>query len=277
MKKIPILTTLAASLCLCALSACGGAPQTQMMKAAAEGEGGAAVRLTSQLHEKEYKSGDGKVLLWKYSYTLPAMAGAADDDASAAAVDVFNDDMASILEEESSSWDEAMKEVEELYSDFGSDSWKSGMHWIDEIHYESCQTDTLVSLRFEHYVFSGGAHGYTYYTSYLFAQKEGREVTLADMTDDAQTLSQAVTDEILRQIEEKDLNMQYGYWDDYAIYVAEWMDGYSTYFNDAGELEIIFPAYDLASYAAGAQTFVIPQSVYAPCLNDYGRLLLGIS
>ena len=81
MKKIPILTTLAASLCLCALSACGGAPQTQMMKAAAEGEGGAAVRLTSQLHEKEYKSGDGKVLLGKYSYTLPAMAGAAEDDA----------------------------------------------------------------------------------------------------------------------------------------------------------------------------------------------------
>ncbi len=53
MKKIPILTTLAASLCLCALSACGGAPQTQMMKAAAEGEGGAAVRLTSQRFTKK--------------------------------------------------------------------------------------------------------------------------------------------------------------------------------------------------------------------------------
>ncbi|MCI5842906.1 MAG: RsiV family protein [Clostridiales bacterium] len=277
MKKIPILTMLAAGLCLCALSACGGAPQTQIMRTAAADDSGTAVRLTSQLHEKEYKSSDGKVLLGKYSYTLPAMAGAADDEASAAAVDAFNGDMASILKEESGSWDEAMKEAEELYSDFSSDNWGSGIYWTDEINYESHQTNTLVSLRFEHYVFFGGVHGYTYYTSYLFAQKEGREITLADMTDDAQTLSQTVTDEILRQIDEKDLNMQYGYWGDYAVYVAEWMDGYSAYFNDEGELEIIFPAYDLACYAAGAQTFVIPQSVYAPCLNDYGRLLLGIS
>lgn len=55
--------------------------------------------------------------------------------------------MASILKEESGCWDEAMKEAEELYSDFSSDNWESGIYWTDEINYESHQTNTLVSLR----------------------------------------------------------------------------------------------------------------------------------
>lgn len=85
MKKIPILTMLAAGLCLCALSACGGAPQTQIMRTAAADDSGTAVRLTSQLHENDIKA-VCKVLLGSIPIQLPAMAGRPMIEASAAAL-----------------------------------------------------------------------------------------------------------------------------------------------------------------------------------------------
>ena len=72
--------------------------------------------------------------------------------------------------------------------------------------------------------------------------------------------------------------MQFAYWNDYASYVTEWMDGdHSIFFNEAGEMEVLFPAYELASYAAGPQQFAIAQDVFAPYLNDYGKVLLDIA
>lgn len=276
MRKMILLLT-AAVVSATGLSACADAdPAVNLMKAP---DGAAAVQLTAQLHEKEYKSDDGKMLLGKYAYTVPYMTGPADDTSSAAIVASFNDEISSLLKEESKSWDEAMEDARECYETVGSDSWSYGAYWVDEINYTANQSDVLVSIRFEHYVYSGGAHGYTYYSSRMFAMKEGCPVSLAEMTSDKEGLRQAVTDEILRMIETEDLAVQYGYWNDYADYVDDWMEDHSVYFlseEDGRGMEVIYPAYELASYAAGSQTFVVDAGVYAPYLNDYGRLLLGL-
>lgn len=259
------------------LSACAGSdPAVKLMK---EPVGDAAIQLSAQLHEKEYKSGDGKMVLGKYAYTVPYMTGPTDDASSAAIVESFNDEISSMLKSESESWDEAMEDAQDYYETAGSDGWVYGAYWVDEINYTANQSDTLINTRFEHYVYSGGAHGYTYYTSRMFALKEGCPVSLEEMTSDEEGLRQAVTDEILRMIETEDLAVQYGYWNDYADYVDDWMEDHSVYFlseEDGRGMEVIYPAYELASYAAGPQTFVVDAEVYAPYLNDYGRLLLGL-
>ena len=93
-------------------------------------------------------------------------------------------------------------------------------------------------------------------------------------------MCRAVADEILRKIDAEDLAAQFGYWDEYADYVDDWMEDHCVYFlpaEEGGGMEVYFAAYELASYAAGEQVFTIDTDVYAPYLNDYGRMLLGLS
>lgn len=277
MKRIACFLA-AATLSAVGLSACAQPEAAACLANAADSE--AASRISAHLYEKEYFSSDGKMLLGKYSYTVPGMASSADDGSSAAIVEAFNDEIDSLLEAKIESWDDAMEDAREFYESGGSTSWADGIYWMDEMSYTANQSEALVDVRYEHYVYSGGAHGYTYYTSQMFALKEGCPVTLAEMAADEESLRKTVADEILRQIEAEDLAVQYSYWSDYAAYVNEWMDDHSVYFLPEEEgrgMEIIFPAYELASYAAGPQRFVVDAAVYEPCLNDYGRLLLGLA
>ncbi len=269
------LSLIAAAAVGCSLlSACGNAGEAAGMNSAG---GSASLPITTRVFEKEYQSVDQKVLLGKYSYSLPYLSS--DDVSSDIVVERFNDNTDSMLQEEVEGWEQAMEDAQNYYDrNVGSDDWRYGSHWSDEITYETCQTDTLLSIRYTHYIYTGGAHGYAYYTGQLFAVKEGYFVTIDEMTDDPEGLSQAVSDEIMRQIEDGDLAVQYSYWNDYASYIDDWMNGdYSIFFNEAGEMEIIFPAYELASYAAGPQAFSISPEVYGTYCNEYGAVLLGLS
>ena len=277
MKRI-ICFLAAVALSAVGLSACAQPESTAYL--AKSSDNGAESQVSAQLYEKEYFSGDGKVLLGKYKYTVPQMAASGEEPLAQDIADAFNEEVDALLEEKIDSWDDAMEDALEFYESGGSASWAEGIYWTDEMSYAANQTEALLNVRYEHYVYSGGAHGYTYYTSQMFALKEGCPVTLAEMAADTESLRKTVADEILRQIETEDLAVQYGYWSDYAAYVNEWMDDHSVYFlpeEEGGGMEIIFPAYELASYAAGPQTFVVDAAVYAPCLNDYGRPLLGLA
>lgn len=255
------------------LSACSAAPAGSNAPSAQDPD--VLVQIIQQVDEKEYRSSNGKHLLGKYSYTFPAMVVTSDDPALQTAAEAFNEEMNARLKTEQSNWDDAMNDAQSYYNSMGSDNWNDSAAWVKEINYEATQTDTLISLRYEYYVFSGGAHGYTYYTGQLFSVKEGCFVELTDMTDDPAAMEKTVADEILRQIEDEGRAEEFGYWNDYQDYVNVWMEDYSVYFNDSGAMEIIFPAYDLAPYVSGAQTFSIDQSVYLSCMNDYGKVLLG--
>ena len=255
------------------LSACGAAPTGSNDPSAQDPD--VPVQIIQQMDEKEYRSSNGKHLLGKYSYTFPAMVVTADNAALQTSAEVFNQEMDARLKTEQSNWEDAMTDAQSYYDSMGSENWNDGSAWVKEIRYEAAQSDTMISVRYEYYVFSGGAHGYTYYTGQLFSVKEGCFVELADMTDDPAALEKAVADEILRQIEEGGLAAEFGYWNDYQDYVNVWMEDYSVYFNESGAMEIIFPAYDLAPYVAGAQTFAIDPGVYLAYMNDYGKVLLG--
>ena len=270
MKKMLLLLLMAIG-CAAALPACGSLPAAPLGQSAEES--GAGYTLSQQVYQEECWNADRSHLLGKYSFTLPEMTGSG---AAAAAADVFNEGVGTMLADEQAHWEGAMQDAKSYYYSMGSASWSSTSAWVMEIQYETVETENLISLRYEHYVYSGGAHGYTYYTYQLFALQEGCFVSLQEMADDPAALQSAVAEEILRQIDAGDLAREYAYWSDYETYVRHWMEDYSVLFCEDGAMEIIFPAYDLASYAAGPQTFRIDRSVYEGCLNDYGKVLLGI-
>ena len=273
MKKILCMLCVAV-LCAVGITACGESTEL-MLSASAEGNPG--LQIVEKVYAKEYRSEDGRVLLGNYSYETPLMSGVPEDPVSESAMDAFNAGMTTWVEERIENWDEAMENAQAWYDESRKDEWEYYGHWRDETTCQMNETEEMVSIRFLNYVYSGGAHGYSYYSGMLFDKRNGVFVELEAMTDDMDGLAQAVSGEILRQIEEQELDAEFGYWTDYDQSVAQWNVHHNVFFNENNDMEIIFPAYELASYAAGAQFFSVEQDVYEPYLNENGKRLLMIA
>ena len=269
MKKMLCIMA-ASALCLCFMAGCGGSAE----EISTNGENESEFLLQTQTYNQEYCGEDGKKLIGSCQYILPKMSAKTNDVYAQKVAESFNQEIASILDNEVDYWNDAMtnfpKESMILPSEQNT--------WTNEVNYALAFLGSMVSVRYEHYVYAGGAHGFTYYTEQMFDADQGKAVELDDLTDDMAALRKAVEEEILYQIQENDLIAQYGYWNDYRDYVARWTEsGHGVYFSEDGTLNIVFGAYELASYAAGPQEFVIEQDVYKNYMNDYGKALLGIA
>lgn len=140
-----------------------------------------------------------------------------------------------------------------------------------DISYEIVNhSDTVVSLVFTIYDFTGGAHGNTAFQTFTFDLAAGTVITLDDLfTDTTQAL------EVIAPLAEAYLT------DDFtevvgADFDADWLHqgtspdaaNYVNFALDATDLIFYFPPYQVAAYAFGSQTVRIPladlSSVLAP-------------
>lgn len=149
------------------------------------------------------------------------------------------------------------------YTDFvTTDYWRGGQ---------------LLCIQMEYSTYSGGAHPNSWREAVSFDLMTGRTVTMPDLTDDLTGLTEAVTEKLLLAITQTDVWVEQGadgFFPDYADTVAEWMDK-PLLFGEEG-VTVVFNAYDIASYAAGEQSFLLPYSFLQPYLNDYAVMLLGL-
>lgn len=133
--------------------------------------------------------------------------------------------------------------------------------YVLDISYEIVShSDTVVSLVFAIYDFTGGAHGNTYFQTFTFDLAAGTVITLSDIfTDTAQAL------EVIAPLAEADLVQQFtdaGAPD----FDADWLHegtspdamNYVNFALDATDLVFYFPPYQVAAYAFGSQTVRIP-------------------
>ena len=134
------------------------------------------------------------------------------------------------------------------------------------------QVGRLISVDFQDYGYWGGAHGGGSDECWLYNCETLELIDFLDLAKDGDGLKQAVTEEILNQIQEK--NGDEYMWTDYQSTVADWTE-YPHYIHQ-GSLVVIFGAYTLASYADGDQIFSIPLSDLKPYLSDEGLRLLDI-
>lgn len=140
-----------------------------------------------------------------------------------------------------------------------------------DISYEVVRhSDTVVSLVFTTYDFTGGAHGNTAFRTFTFDLAAGTVITLDDLfTDTAQAL------EVISPLAEADIAQQFtdaGAPD----FDTDWLHqgtspdpaNYPNFALDATDLVFYFPPYQVAAYAFGTQTVRIPladlSSVLAP-------------
>ncbi len=136
-----------------------------------------------------------------------------------------------------------------------------------DVTYDSTQhSDTMLTLIFTVYQFTGGAHGGTVIQTYTLDLKNKRLVTLDDLfTNTSDAL--AVIDPLVEQ----DLTTTLG-----GMLDANWLkqgtgtdpQNYQTFALDADSITFYFQQYQVAPYAAGIQKVTIPlaqlSSVLAP-------------
>ncbi|MCW3478100.1 DUF3298 and DUF4163 domain-containing protein [Neisseriaceae bacterium JH1-16] len=128
----------------------------------------------------------------------------------------------------------------------------------------------LISLTVDDYAYTGGAHGGTDRSAYLFDPVSGRRLNMLDLFADRHAALAAINAELARQIDAA--NTQYRQ-DNGSSDPSQraYEDASVTDLKQAclknDELDVFFGLYEIAPYSAGIPTFAIPLATLKPLLK----------
>lgn len=122
----------------------------------------------------------------------------------------------------------------------------------------------IISLFFENYIYSGGAHGNTERTSETWNLQKCRKIKLNELFE----CSLDYKEYILEQVKDEILKNPIIYFDDYEKLIVESFNSQSFYCVPEG-IVIYYQQYDIAPYSSGLREFLIP---YTDCvINPYKK------
>ena len=110
-----------------------------------------------------------------------------------------------------------------------------------------------ISILFDVYTFTGGAHGDTVRTSDTWDMKKGRRVTLSEICPEC--TDKKVKEIIARQISEAHDDELF---EDAVLLSAKYYDSSNFYIKD-GDIYIFYPLYSIAPYSSGFKSFKIAE------------------
>lgn len=148
----------------------------------------------------------------------------------------------------------------ELYPDALNQFHYSLEHALTVIPYEAMVTykvtynaNGIVSLYFDRYLFTGGAHGTTKRYSDTWDLKTGRRLKLKDFYPEGTDCKARLLAEIALQISRAPDQ----FFEDYHKLLQESFNAADFYMTDEG-IVIYFQQYDIAPYSSGIPQFLIP-------------------
>lgn len=113
-----------------------------------------------------------------------------------------------------------------------------------------------LSLYFDQYEYTGGAHGITIQSSDTWDLQKSRRMELKEFFTDVK-YKEFIIDTIIKEIDSKKGTEDFMYFDDYEKLVHENFNINSFYLDEVG-IVLYFQSYDIAPYASGLPTFTIP-------------------
>ncbi len=115
----------------------------------------------------------------------------------------------------------------------------------------------MLSLYFDQYEYTGGAHGNTVRTSDTWNLAQSKHAELSDFFPGKSNYKEFIIESIINQIKQQVKENTTMVFDDYPKLVAENFKPNNFYLSKEGVV-IYFQQYDIAPYASGILTFVIP-------------------
>lgn len=114
-----------------------------------------------------------------------------------------------------------------------------------------------LSLYFDQYEYTGGAHGITIRSSDNWDLQKSRRMELEDFFPNRDNVKEFITQSVIDQIKSEIATEDAMYFEDYEKLVKDTFKANNFYLTEDG-LVIYFQHYDIAPYAAGIRTFTIP-------------------
>lgn len=124
----------------------------------------------------------------------------------------------------------------------------------------------VLSLYFDRYEYTGGAHGMTNRSADTWNLKTGRRMDLSEFFPDKKDYRSEIIREINRQIENNIKENDTYYFDDVSNLVKENFNERNFYIVPEGVV-IFFQLYEITPYSSGIQTFLIPYQKRGPVPN----------
>lgn len=115
----------------------------------------------------------------------------------------------------------------------------------------------VVSLYYDRYEFTGGAHGTTTRTGNTWDTDRGVLLSLRDFFKPGYDYRQTIIRAIEGDARHRQSTGQVQYFDNLSENIAKYYDDGNYYVSENG-IVIFYPLYTIAPYAAGIQTFTIP-------------------
>lgn len=243
-------------------------------------------------YEESVYSDSGETLLMTISFTLPRLQAYADGQLIETPVTSVQEnalERVTAFNEKFDQWKNAQA-TEQYIAD--AKDWygiapevftgDNSAYFGEEFTFTVYRTGSLISVAAVYYSYLGGAHPNTVYLSWNFDLDSGTFLTIPELATDPQAFTLAVADMIEAQAAEQFQNApDFGslplsdiYWTDYRETLEKWGSDYAASF-DADGLTVIFSAYELAPYAAGAQEFHFPYTALESYWSSSGRTVLG--
>lgn len=154
--------------------------------------------------------------------------------------------------------------VRELYPEAVSQYHESRAKQYPIMEYEAMLVYTItyndggmLSLYYDNYQFTGGAHGITVRKSDTWNLQTGRRVPLKDLFPAGFDYQTYITNAAARQAAEQMAKGENQYFEDYQKLIVEHFNEDSFYLNDKG-LVVYYQQYDIAPYSSGMPEFQIP-------------------
>lgn len=119
------------------------------------------------------------------------------------------------------------------------------------------QQDCTLSLYYDQYTYTGGAHGSTVRKSDTWDLKTGQNLPMRRFFSRYLDYRNYVIKSIIAQIEQQNQNGQGTYFEDYETNVMQEMNINSFYLVPEGVM-VYFQQYDIAPYSSGIVEFLIP-------------------
>lgn len=119
------------------------------------------------------------------------------------------------------------------------------------------QSDKVINIELDHYLFTGGAHGYSGKRSLLFDPKTGKSITLAQIVNNIAAFKSFVEKQFRAKYElpaGTPINSKGLMFEDEKFQLPQ-----NIFFTNDGLL-LYYNAYEIASYADGAQELLLPYS-----------------
>lgn len=119
--------------------------------------------------------------------------------------------------------------------------------------------DCTISLYFDQYEYTGGAHGNTVRSSDTWNLQNGRRIMLGQLFRYPFHYKPYIIKTIINQIEKQIESGDNPYFEEYKKNVATYFNPSSFYLTNKG-IVIYFQQYEIAPYASGIREFTIPYS-----------------